>query len=151
MTPRGRDNRGRGRNRGGQGRASGGGAGTEGAPIQPNRVVQEPNPEAPTRSTTGAGAAPVWRLDTITLDQQVEAMIANAGPIPAGVDPEEDHVALDIAARTFWTMPGSIRAFESVAARLNRSLVRAVLAWQSGEVVLTSEEYAIIESAQPLV
>ena len=91
-----------------------------------------------------------WRFDAITVDQQVEALIAIAGPTPAGVDAEEDRVALDIAARTFLTMPSSFRAFNSVALRENMSLVRAVLAWQSGEIVLTAEEHAIVESAQPL-
>ena len=103
----------------------------------------------------GIGEAPVqagfpWRFDAITLDQQVEALIAIAGPTPAGVDPEEDRMALDIAARTFWTISGSFSAFNSVALRTGTSFLRAILAWQRDEVVLTAEERAIVEAAQPL-
>ena len=79
-----------------------------------------------------------------------EALIAIAGPTPAGVDPKEDRMALDIAARTLWTMSGSHQTFNCVVLRAGTNLLRAILARQKDKVVLTGEEHAIVELAQPM-
>ena len=76
-------------------------------------------------------------------EQQVRALVEDAGPTPPGVDQEEDAERVESAAHLLVTQHLNLRAFASVAARLNTSFVRAVIAWSSDEVALNEEEVGL--------
>ena len=120
--------------------------------------LQDQRPLPPLGDAEGpppVGDAPPWmrnwpnipplilRMAIMSPEQQVRALVEDAGPTPPGVNQEEDAERVESAAQVIFTQNLSFRAFASVATRLNTSIVRAVIAWSSDGIALNEQEVGL--------